>query len=311
MQTILGAGGAIGKDLAKELAAYTNQIRLVSRKPEKVNLTDQLHASDLTNESAVNEAVKGSEITYVTVGFEYNKKVWEKTWPPFMRHVIKACKEHNSKLVFFDNVYMYDPDYIHHMTEETPVRPVSRKGKVRGEIAKMIMEEVEKGNLNALIARSADFYGLKNSLLTEMVIKNLKKGKKAQWLADAGKVHNFTFVPDAAKGTAMLGNTEDAYDQVWHLPTDYTQLTMRDWVEMIASELGTKARLSVLPKSMMGLVGIFIPILKEVKEMAYQYDRDYFFDSSKFEKKFSYKPIAPKDGIRMIIDQLGYPPSDR
>ena len=42
MQTILGSGGAIGISLAKELMNYTNQIRLVSRNPKKVNETDEL-----------------------------------------------------------------------------------------------------------------------------------------------------------------------------------------------------------------------------------------------------------------------------
>lgn len=42
MQTILGAGGAIGIDLAKELLAYTDKIRLVSRNPVKVNAGDEL-----------------------------------------------------------------------------------------------------------------------------------------------------------------------------------------------------------------------------------------------------------------------------
>lgn len=34
MQTILGAGGSIGTELAKELINYTKDIRLVSRNPK-------------------------------------------------------------------------------------------------------------------------------------------------------------------------------------------------------------------------------------------------------------------------------------
>ena len=79
----------------------------------------------------------------------------------------------------------------------------------------------------ALIARSADFYGpdIENSILMETVYKNLKKGKKASWFADADKKHSFTYTPDAAKATALLGNTPDAYNQIWHLPTDKNTLT--------------------------------------------------------------------------------------
>jgi len=135
MQTILGSGGAIGVELAKALKNYSNEIRLVSRNPQKVNDTDELMSADLLNPAEVRKAVQGSEIVYVTVGFPYNWKVWQESWPKFMRSVIDACKEFNSKLVFFDNIYMYDPDYLNGMTEETPINPSSKKGKIRAQIA--------------------------------------------------------------------------------------------------------------------------------------------------------------------------------
>jgi nucleoside-diphosphate-sugar epimerase len=103
----------------------------------------------------------------------------------------------------------------------------------------MIMEEVEKGQLTALIARAADFYGPdnKNSALSIMVADNLLKGKKAQAFGDLGKIHTYTYTPDAGKATALLGNTGDAYNQVWHLPTTKEKLSNRQWIELIAEEL--------------------------------------------------------------------------
>ena len=56
MQTILGANGTIGKVLARELKNYTNQIRLVSRNPVKVNETDELFPADLSNAKMVEKA---------------------------------------------------------------------------------------------------------------------------------------------------------------------------------------------------------------------------------------------------------------
>ena len=76
-----------------------------------------------------------------------------------MKNVISACEKNKTKLVFFDNIYMYNPEKIDLMTEETEVRPTSKKGKVRAQIAKMILDEIEAGKLKALIARAADFYG--------------------------------------------------------------------------------------------------------------------------------------------------------
>jgi len=305
MQTILGSGGVIGRELAKALTQYTKDIRLVSRNPKKVNETDTLFAADLLKPDEVQNAVKGSEVVYLTVGVQYNSAIWEKNWPIIVSNVIEACKQHRSKLVFFDNIYMYDPDFLDGMTEETPIRPISQKGKVRTKIAQMILGEVATNSLTALIARSADFYGPsieQNCMLTESVFKPLSKAKKANWLMNVNLKHSFTYTPDAGKATALLGNTDDAYNQVWHLPTAANPMTGKQWIDEIAKALGTKSQYILAPKFVISIMGLFMPIMKEVKEMLYQYDRHYVFNSDKFEARFDMKPTAYLDGIREIVE---------
>jgi len=303
MQTILGANGTIGTILAKELLNYTNKIRLVSRNPRKVNDTDELFAADLTKPGMVDKAVEGSDIVYLVVGIQYNAEVWEKYWPELMRATIQACIKHNARLVFFDNVYMYDMEAIPHMTEDSPINPPSRKGAVRKQIAEMLMNEVKAGKLMALIARAADFYGPgnENSFVSEVVYKNFKKGKAANWFSSVDKKHSFTYTPDAAKATALLGNTDDAYNQVWHLPTDKTSLTGKEFISIFAEEMKVKNRVSPMPLWLIKILGIFIPVMKEFPEMMYQYDRDYFFDSSKFDKRFNFKTTTYREGIRIMV----------
>jgi nucleoside-diphosphate-sugar epimerase len=304
MQTILGANGTIGILLAKELAAYTPQIRLVSRNPEKVNATDELFPADLTDASQVEKAVEGSEVVYLLVGFDYKLKVWQHNWPRLMRATIDACIKHHAKLVFFDNVYIYDKNAIPHMTEESAINPPSKKGLVRKEIAEMLLNEVNAGKLTALIARSADFYGPDNekSLLIELVYKNMKKGKKSNWFINVDKKHSFTYTPDAAKATALLGNTNNAYKQVWHLPTDKNTLTAKELIDLFAKEMNADNRVTVLSKWLLKMMGWFVPVLKEMPEMMYQYDRDYFFDSSKFERRFNFKPTSYQEGIKKTVE---------
>jgi len=304
MQTILGSGGAIGKELARELLPFTNIIRLVSRNPQKVNNNDLLFKADLTIKNDVLKAVEGSDVVYLTAGFEYKAKVWKSIWPLVMQNVIDACKIHKSKLVFFDNVYMYDSRFVNNLTEETPVNPVSEKGKVRAQIAKMILNEVNAGNLTALIARSADFYGpniKKTSILTETVFNNLWNGKKANWLVSLNYKHSFTYTPDAGKATALLGNTADAYNQVWHLPTAPNPITGKEWIEIIAKEMNVEPKFQVLPMFLLKILALFVPLMKELKEMAYQYDRDYVFNSYKFENRFNFVPTSYIDGVKNIV----------
>jgi nucleoside-diphosphate-sugar epimerase len=302
MQTILGSGGIIARHIATSLPTYTDKIRLVSRNPKVVSGKEELVQADLTSAEQVIKAVKGSEVVYLTAGLEYNIKVWQEQWPKLMQNVIIACKENNAKLVFFDNVYMYGK-VVGPMTEETPFNPCSRKGEVRAKIATMILDEVAKGTLTALIARAADFYGpeTNNSFLNMMVFENLKKGKAAQLMIGKNLKHSFTYTPDAGKATAMLGNTPSAYNQTWHLPADMNVLTMQQIVEIAAKELNVKAKITVLPKLMIQLAGLFNPIIKESVEMLYQYDSDYIFDSGKFDKAFKFNKVLYTDGIRKSL----------
>lgn len=182
MQTILGSTGIIGCELAKELTKYTKSIRLVSRNPKKVNETDELIKADLKNYEQVLNAVRGSEIVYLTAGLKYDIKVWQTDWPLIMHNVIETCKSANCKLVFFDNVYSYGR-VNGWMTENTPYNPVSKKGEVRKQISEMIMKEVKKDSLKAQIVRSADFYGAGTlAFVTAMVFEKYANGKSAQWL---------------------------------------------------------------------------------------------------------------------------------
>jgi nucleoside-diphosphate-sugar epimerase len=303
MQTILGANGTIGSALAKELTTYTDKIRLVGRNPKRINDTDELFPADLSDGQQVERAIEGSEVVYLLVGFDYKLKVWQDKWPRLMRATVDACIKHHAKLVFFDNVYLYDKNAIPHMTEDSPVNPSSKKGKVRQQIAEMMMNEIKNGKLEGLIARSADFYGPHNekSVLQEMAYKNMKKGKSPMWMIDADKIHSFTYTPDAAKAVAIVGNTADAYNQSWHLPTSAEKITARQIIDLFNKEMGMSKKIKLMPMWMLKLLGIFIPILREMPEMMYQNDRDYYFDSSKFNKRFSFIPTSYQDGVKEIV----------
>ena len=305
LQTILGAGGAIGTPLAQELTHYTSRIRLVGRNPKKVNPNDELFQADLTDPSAIDKAIEGSSVVYVVIGFQYSAKIWEKTWPPMMKAVIHSCRQHNARLVFFDNVYLYHQGEIARMTEKSSVNPPSRKGKVRARVASMVTEAMQQG-VTALIARAPDFYGPGKvaSTLTETVVKNLKKGKKAMWLGNPDAVHQFIFTPDAAKAVALLGNTTEAFGQVWHLPTHPQQITIRQWTTLFAHELGVPDKLSTLPPWMLKVLGWFVPIMAELSEMNYQNEGDYRFICEKFMTAFpDFIITPPEEGVRQIISK--------
>ncbi len=304
MQTILGAGGDIGKFLAGDLKRYTDKVRLVSRNPQQVNGDDVLFKANLLNADEVLKAVEGSEIAYLTVGLPYNLKIWQEQWPVIMQNVIDACIAQHCKLVFFDNVYLYDKNAVPNMTEHSTVNPPSKKGKLRAQLVQMINDAMMNKGLKVIIARSADFYGpgAKNGILNILVTDNYVKNKTANWQSDANKIHSLTYTPDAAKATAMLGNTESAYNQVWHLPTSDEKLTGKQLITIAAGIVNRKPSFMVLSPLLMSIIGLFSRQIKELVEMQYQNNQDYFFNSEKFNKAFQFTPTSYQEGIRQTIE---------
>ena len=302
MQTILGANGVIGNELSKLLPQYTDKVRQVSRHPKKVNATDETFAADLLDAKAVSDAVNGSEVAYLVAGLKYDATVWAEQWPAVMRNAIDACKRHGTKLVFFDNVYAYGKvDGV--MSEDTPYNPCSKKGEVRATIATTLMDEVKRGELQAMIVRAADFYGpgAALSLTHSTVHERLKAKKTPQWIGDAQAVHTFTYTPDAGRSVALLGNTASAYGQVWHALTSKEPMSGEAYVRIACELAGQPFKVQVAPRWMLGLMGLFVPVLRENMEMLYQFEHDYRFDSSKLEQAFTVQATSYREGIQAAL----------
>ena len=308
IHTIIGSGGIIADSLATELTKHQIPVRLVSRHPKPIPGTDS-HAADITDPAQTLEAVRGSAVVYCCIGLPYNYSIWRLQWPRIIDNLIAACRQTGTKLLFFDNVYMYGETSVP-MTEETPYNPTSRKGDLRARMATQLMSEVRKGNIVAAIARSADFYGpgaYKTSIPSFLVFQRLVKGQLAQWLVNAHARHSFTYVPDAARALRLLALDAQAWNQVWHLPTAQHPPTGAGFIEKAAAELQKASQYKVLPKWMIRLGGVFDRTTAELYEMLYQYESEYIFDSTKFETAFSFQPTPYELGIRETAKAATHP----
>lgn len=295
---ILGAGGAIGNGIANELSSAGHSVVLASRHPKTVTGKETLLPTDLLDAGQVARAVQGADIAYLTAGLPYNHKVWAAQWPVVMQHAIHACAQSGTKLVFFDNVYLYGR-VQGAMTEQSPRNPCSRKGNVRAQLVQMLEEAQQQGNLQALIARAPDFYGTgtSNSMVNMVVLQRMALGKRPMWIGKPEVPHTFIFTQDAAKATALLANTAAAYGQTWHLPVA-GPISGQEMAAMAAQQTGGTAKLNVMPGWMLGAASLFNSILRENQEMMYQYNEPYLFDSAKFQAAFpQFAVTSYLDGI--------------
>ncbi len=303
LHTILGANGTIATELVPVLQQNNEQLRLVSRNPKPITNAETI-AADLLNEEQVMKAVAGSGIVYLLVGLEYNYKVWQRDWPVLMRNVINACKAAKAKLIFFDSVY---PLGIvkGKINEDTPFAPVSKKGKIRAAIDTILLNEMKTGSLDAIIAIAADFYGprvIEKSAPGMLVFSRMKKKQTPQWFVNPNVPRSFTYTPDAAKAIYILSQHDDAFNKTWILPSAKPALTGKQFIALAAKYMQGKNKVQVLPEWLIGFIGLFNPMMKEIHEMLYQDKYGYILDSSKFEKAFNFTPTAYEEGVKATVE---------
>lgn len=288
MQTILGAGGQIAVELARELArTHTTDLRLVSRTPSAVNETDALARADLLDAEQTRSAVAGSEVVYFTAGLPARTELWEQQFPTMLRNALEAARAAGARFAYFDNTYMYPQD-DRVQTEDTAFAPVGRKGRVRAEMATAVLEEQQRGEIPVLIARAPEFYGpgKTQSFTNALVLEHLRAGRRALVPVRSDRRRSLIWTPDASRALALLGSTPEAYGRTWHLPVDHARPTYAQLVAMATDAFETSPSSTVLPRWAFRAAGAFFPAVREIRELLPRYARDNVFDDSRFREAF-------------------------
>ncbi len=297
-RNIIFGYGNVGRLIASELEARGEEVVLAHHKQIQVLGTAVVVVDSLDAEQ-VRQAAVGADRLFMTIGLAYKLSVWKRDWPIIIDNLIAAAKDSGAKIVFFDNIYLYGPSPLQNpITEQHPRQTPSQKGAVRLALIQKLEAAMQAG-VQVLIVRAADFYGpnVSTSAVT-MAIADMANGKKAYYLGDPTKLHSFTYVPDAAKGVVELALADDTYGQSWHLPT-VSPMTGQEFLQLITTKLG-KGKWTALSKGGVKFMGLFVPILRELHEMMYQFENDYVLDDSKFMNRF---PHFVRTGYEQGIDE--------
>ncbi len=309
MQTILGANGQIAEELAKELHnSFTTNIRLVSRNPKRINESDQLLPANLLDAQATDRPLEGSDIAYLTVGLPMNSQLWAEQFPVMMKNVIDACIKHQCKLVFFDNTYMYAKT-SEPQTEESPFVPAGPKSTVRAKIATMLLDEILKGSIEAVICRAPEFYGpgKTQSITNTLIFDNIQQNKKLKVPVKDSTLRTLIWTPDASRAMSLIGNTPDTYNQTWHLPCDDNRLTYKGLIDLASKIYQQDFKYSIVKMWMFKLGSLVNPQAKELQELLPRYKCDNLFISDKFKKRFpDFQLTSYQDGIIQIMKEQKY-----
>ena len=300
---VLGTG-AIGRAIAEELVKRGGSVRLVNRsgKMEEAPGGVEIVASDLYDPAKVREVTRGATVVYQSAQPPYHE--WPGKFPILQRSIIEGLTGSAAKLVLIENVYMYGEMKGRALTEDTPYRAHTRKGRVRGEISTAAFAAHKEGRVRVTAGRGGNFFGPwgLDSTMGERVFYPLLCGKPAQLIGRTDLPHTHTYLKDFGAALVILGEHNEADGQAWHVPNDQPRMTQGELVRLFAEEAGVEPRISSMGKTMMSIGGLFIPEAKETVEMMYEFEKPFVIDSSKFEKTFGMKATPVRQAIRETVE---------
>nr|WP_223244357.1 NAD-dependent epimerase/dehydratase family protein [Streptomyces sp. CBMA156] len=228
---------------------------------------------------------------------------WTRLWPALTASLCTAAEESGAVLVMLGNLYGYGP-VTGPMTEDLPLAATGPKGRVRAAAWEQARALHEAGRIRAVEVRASDFFGpgvTDGGHLAARVMPNLLKGRPVATLGDPDTPHSWTYLPDVARAMAELAGEERAWGRAWHVPTA-APLSVRAMAGRLAAEAGGgPVAVRRLPAPLLAVAGLVNPLLRELREVRYQFDRPFTVDCSAYEAAFTVRATPLEEQLRATV----------
>lgn len=295
---VVVGSGPVGSSIARLLADQGEHVRMITRSGGGPThpLIERI-AADASDAGRLTELTAGAETLYNCANPRYTD--WEKLWFPLNDAMIAAAKAAGAVYVITGNLYVYGPQPGGHMTENSPLAAVGRKGKVR---IKMWRDALASG-VRTVEVRGSDYLGAGAiGVFSSVLLPAISSGRTAYAPANVDLPHSFTYTGDMAGTMIALAHDERAWGRAWHAPTA-PAITVRSLADRYCDLVG-KPHLTIrkLPRFVMRTAGLVHPMSRELAEMDYQFHAPFHLDSSLTERTFGLSPTPIEVGIRETAD---------
>ena len=285
---VVGAG-VVGSALAELLANDGQDVIVITRSgsgPTHKNI--KRVAADVSNLSKLLEIAPSATAIYNCVNPPYHQ--WAKEWPPIAASFLSYAEKTGAVLVTCSNLYGYGPVDVP-MTESLPLSAPGINGKVRAQMWIDAKALYDAGRIKATEVRGSDYVCAgEQSRVGSRVMPKILAGKAAQVLGDIDVKHTWTYPLDVVRLMQIVATDSKAWGKAWHVPSNEPK-TQQELVNELAAVAGIKnPKLSSVPNVMWNLIALFNPLMKALKETAYQMQRPYVLDDSAARKAFGMQP---------------------
>jgi len=298
---IFGAG-QIGTPLALLLRSQGHHVRIVRRRGRVPDGID-LELGDARDAAFATRAAHGAHVIYHCMNPAYSAAAWARDLPRLMHGIMDAAAHEGARLVVLDNLYMLGAPRPRPFDEDAPLNPCSVKGEIRAHVTETLTDAMRRGALRACIGRASDYYGPGGTLthFGDAFWPGALRRGKGQLLIDIEQPHAYHFTTDVVRALMMLGTANDEVEgRVWMLPCAEAEST-RELVARLAQALGRDITPERMPDWLQSTLGTFMPVLREIREMAYQWQAPFLVDDRRFRARFAFTPTTLGAGAAATV----------
>ncbi len=298
---VIYGSGPLGLWTARHLLAAGKQVRMVNRRGRIPSMPAEVEAvtGDAFNPKDVARLSAGAHAVYQCAQPAYFE--WQKFFPALQEAMIQGVSENGGRLVVAENLYQYGEPRGSVLTEDSPLLGSNRKGGVRKKMTESLFEAHAKGRIRVAAARGSDFFGPDEPIKTGLIFIPALTGKTVNLLGRTDRLHTFTYTSDFGKALAILGTDDRGLGKAWHVPSP-EPVTQKMFLDEIEKNIGKKIRFRTAGSLMLGIMGLFSPVMRELPEMLFQWNEDFVMDSSRFQNTFGMKPTFFPDAIRLTLN---------
>ncbi|MES4907278.1 MULTISPECIES: NAD-dependent epimerase/dehydratase family protein [unclassified Streptomyces] len=300
LHVVIGSGPA-GAATARLLAEQGHAVRVITRSGRSPEPGIEHIALDAADSERLTAAARGAAAIYGCAAPPYHR--WTDAWPALASSLCAAAEATGAVLVMLGNLYGYGP-VDGPMTEELPLAATGPKGRVRAAVWEQARTLHEQGRIKAVEVRASDFFGpgvTDGGHLAARVMPRLLRGKPVATLGDPDAPHSWSHLPDVAGALVELAGEERAWGRAWHVPTEPARST-REMVDLLAAEAGTgPVAVRRLPPAVLGVASVFSPLIRELKEVRYQFERPFVMDASAYEAEFAVRATPVDEQVKATV----------
>jgi nucleoside-diphosphate-sugar epimerase len=302
VHVVFGAG-QIGAPLAERLVDAGHDVRVVRRSPGTPPAGATLRTGDAGDALFVDEAIRGANVVYHCMNPPYSAGIWEQTLPKWRAAITAAAARAGARVVLLDNVYLLGRPNGQKLSEESPIAPCSKKGEIRAREWQAWLAAHHKGDVRVVCGRGSDFYGpgATESYFGDAFMPKALGSGVAQTLTRLDTPHTYHYTFDVAAGLAQLGAAADTDTGGWWMLPAAPAVSTQAMLDLIGAALGGKLRVQPIPTLAIKGLSLFMPILRELGEMGYQWSEPFVADDRAFRTRFAAAPTPLEQGTTAMV----------